>query len=75
MQLQGRRPRKWDRGQKVWMRGPTTQNFDLLMWVQDWEYSEEREGWEYKLQNKDGKLWETWVPEEDLKNAERKREV
>lgn len=59
----------WDKDEKVLVWDSKKDPSHFLMWVQDYEYSEERDGWEYKLRDKDGNLWEKWVREKDMKVA------
>lgn len=38
------------------------------MFVEDWDYDEERGGWDYKLRDKDGKFY-GWFKETNMQRA------
>lgn len=41
----------------------------ISMFVEAWTYDEERGGWDYKLRDKDGKVYGSWVKETNTKRA------
>lgn len=43
--------------------------FSFLMFVEGWDYDEKRGGWDYKLRDKDGKVYGSWVQEKNTKGA------
>lgn len=51
------------------MRVSSTEPFDFLKWVDDYQYDNVRGGWEYLLRDKDGNVYEKWVREEDTTKA------
>lgn len=69
--------RKFEDGDKVWMKVATAEAPDLppiVVFVKEGQYDEERgeEGWVYKVQEKDDLGWygrERWKREKSLKRA------
>jgi hypothetical protein len=61
---------KWKKGRSVWMRKSKHGSFDYLMLVVDCDYNVVRGGWDYVVKgSKDGKVYERYVEETDLKKA------
>lgn len=61
--------RMWAKNRKVWMRVSSTEPFEFLKWVDDYQYDDVRGGWDYLLRDKDGNVYEKWVREEDTTKA------
>ncbi len=54
----------------MWMRKSKHGSFDYLMLVVDCEYNGVRGGWDYLVKgSKDGKIYDRYVEETDLKKA------
>ena len=60
--------RKWQKDQKVWMRGPAG-TFNYLIFIKSWQYDEARGGWDYKLRDENGIEYQSWVKETDTKKV------
>lgn len=51
------------------MRRSASQTFDYIMFVDDWEYDQERGGWDYWLKDENGIMYDKLVRETDTKKA------
>ena len=54
---------------KVYMRRSASQTFDYVMFVDGWEYDEERQGWAYWLRDESGARYGQLVNESDTRKA------
>lgn len=51
------------------MRRSTAETFDYIMFVDGWQYDEDRCGWDYWLKNEEGIRYGHLVKETDTKKA------
>lgn len=65
----GQAPRRWNKDRKVWMRKSVSQTFDYIMFVDGWEYNEDRGGWDYWLKDENGIKYGNLVKETDTTRA------
>ncbi|KAL8950187.1 MAG: hypothetical protein Q9222_003765 [Ikaeria aurantiellina] len=68
--VKDRPEQRWkEKGKKVLMRKSHSEPYDYIMFVNDWKFNEDRQGWDYELKNEDGIKYGSWVKETDTQRA------
>lgn len=61
--------RRWEPGNKVWMRKSPDEPFEYCMTVVEFEYDNVRGGWNYIVKTQNDEIYGRSVEEPDLKQA------